>query len=187
MPGLSCSMQTLSCSIRDLVPWPGIEPRPPVSGAWNLSHWTTGEVPPLGFTTLLYESCSFLGGSNGKQSAGQAGYSGLIPGSRRSPGEGNGNLLQSSCLENPMDGSLFLFHIQGSHCIWFMFSSFSIFFFFLMFFSWDFTRCSRKAFVYTYKNNMHNIYIWKHEFLLKKFITKKFLFYLFDLAYSTEY
>ena len=28
---------------------------------------------------------------------------GLIPGSRRSPGEGNGNSLQYSCLENPMD------------------------------------------------------------------------------------
>ena len=28
---------------------------------------------------------------------------GSIPGSGRSPGEGNGNLLQSSCLENPMD------------------------------------------------------------------------------------
>jgi len=28
----------------------------------------------------------------------------LIPGSGRSPGEGNGNPLQYSCLENPMDG-----------------------------------------------------------------------------------
>ena len=28
---------------------------------------------------------------------------GLIPGSGRSPGEGNGNSLQFSCLENPMD------------------------------------------------------------------------------------
>ena len=32
-----------------------------------------------------------------------AGDAGLIPGSGRSPGEGNGNLLQYSCLENPMD------------------------------------------------------------------------------------
>ena len=30
----------------DLVPWPGIEPQPPVLGAWSLSHWTTREVPP---------------------------------------------------------------------------------------------------------------------------------------------
>ena len=32
-----------------------------------------------------------------------AGEPGLIPGSERSPGEGNGNPLQCSCLENPMD------------------------------------------------------------------------------------
>ena len=35
--------------------------------------------------------------------AGGTGDVGLIPGSGRSPGEGNGNLLQNSCLENPMD------------------------------------------------------------------------------------
>ena len=35
--------------------------------------------------------------------AGDAGDVGLIPGSGRSPGEGNGSPLQSSCLENPMD------------------------------------------------------------------------------------
>ena len=46
-PGLSCSMQTLSCSIWDLVPWPGIEPGPPALGAWSLNRWTTREVPGL--------------------------------------------------------------------------------------------------------------------------------------------
>ena len=30
----------------DLVPWPGVEPRPPELGAWSLSHWTTREDPP---------------------------------------------------------------------------------------------------------------------------------------------
>ena len=35
--------------------------------------------------------------------AGDIGDAGLIPKSGRSPGEGNGNLLQCSCLENPMD------------------------------------------------------------------------------------
>ena len=39
-----------------------------------------------------------------KASASNAGYPGSIPGSGRSPGEGNGNPLQYSCLENPMDG-----------------------------------------------------------------------------------
>ena len=46
----------------------------------------------------------FPGGSDGKVSAYNAGDLGSIPGSGRSPGEGNGNPLQYSCLENPMDG-----------------------------------------------------------------------------------
>ena len=40
---------------------------------------------------------------SGKESAYNAGDAGLIPGSGRSPGEGNGNSFQYSCLENPMD------------------------------------------------------------------------------------
>ena len=40
----------------------------------------------------------------GKASAYNAGDPGSIPGSGRSPGEGNGNPLKYSCLENPMDG-----------------------------------------------------------------------------------
>ena len=44
------------------------------------------------------------GGSEVKASAHNAGDLGLIPGSGRSSGEGNGNPLQYSCLENPMDG-----------------------------------------------------------------------------------
>ena len=47
---------------------------------------------------------SILGSSDGNVSACNGGDLGLIPGSGRSPGEGNGNLLQYSCLENPMDG-----------------------------------------------------------------------------------
>ena len=46
----------------------------------------------------------FPGGSEVKASACNAGDLGSIPGSGRSPGEGNGNLLQYSCLENPMGG-----------------------------------------------------------------------------------
>ena len=45
----------------------------------------------------------FPGGSEGKASACNAGYLRSIPGSGRSPGEGNGNSLQYSCLENLMD------------------------------------------------------------------------------------
>ena len=52
-------------------------------------------------------SASFLGfpgGSEVKASASNAGDTSSIPGLRRSPGEGNGNPLHYSCLENPMDG-----------------------------------------------------------------------------------
>ena len=45
----------------------------------------------------------FSGGSDGEESASNAGDQGSIPGLERSPGEGNGNLLQYSCLENSMD------------------------------------------------------------------------------------
>ena len=46
----------------------------------------------------------FPGGSEVKASASNAGDPGSIPGSGRSLGEGNGNPLQDSCLENPIDG-----------------------------------------------------------------------------------
>ena len=45
----------------------------------------------------------FPGGSDGKESACKAGDQGLNSGLGRSPGEGNDNPLQYSCLENPMD------------------------------------------------------------------------------------
>ena len=54
------------------------------------------------FPKLSYHK-SFPGGSDGKQSAFNAGDLGLIPGLGRSPGGGHGNPLQYSCLENPMD------------------------------------------------------------------------------------
>ena len=45
----------------------------------------------------------FPGDSDGKESACNAGDQGLIPGSGKFPGEGNGNPLQYSCLKNSMD------------------------------------------------------------------------------------
>ena len=53
------------------------------------------------FLILLF---SLSSGSDGKVSACNVGDPGLIPGSGRSPGEGNGNPLQYSCLENSMYG-----------------------------------------------------------------------------------
>ena len=59
--------------------------------AYNISIYITVE-------TLLTNM-----GSDGKESAYNAGDLSLIPGSRRSPGEENGNPLQYSCLKNRMD------------------------------------------------------------------------------------
>ena len=49
------------------------------------------------------QSTVFPGGSEGKESTCNAEDLDSIPGSGRSPGEGNDNPLQYSCLENPMD------------------------------------------------------------------------------------
>ena len=54
--------------------------------------------------TYKYIHRGFPGGSENKASACKAGDLGSIPGSGRSPGEGNGNPLPSTCLENSMDG-----------------------------------------------------------------------------------
>ena len=58
---------------------------------------------PEKFRVALFP-LGFPGGSEVKSSACNTGHLGLIPGSGRSPAEGNGNPLQYSCLENPMDG-----------------------------------------------------------------------------------
>ena len=55
----------------------------------------------------------FPGGSDGKASACNAGDLGSIPGSERSPGERNGNPLQYSCPENPMDGGAWWATVHG--------------------------------------------------------------------------
>ena len=72
VPGLSCGMRDLqhagyslwhagflvaACGVlvaacrRDLVPQPGIKPRPPALGTWSLTFWTTREVPVGRFLT----------------------------------------------------------------------------------------------------------------------------------------
>jgi len=54
-------------------------------------------------THAIISEPGFSGGSDGKAPACSAGYRGLIPRLGRSPGEGNGNPLRYSCLENSMD------------------------------------------------------------------------------------
>ena len=63
-------------------------------------------IPPL--------TSSFPGGSEVKASAWNAGDPGSIPGPGRSPGEGNGNSLQYSCLENPMDKGAWWATVHGA-------------------------------------------------------------------------
>ena len=55
----------------------------------------------------------FPGGSNGEESACNAGDPGLIPGSGRFPGEGYGNPFQYSCLENSVDRGAWWATVHG--------------------------------------------------------------------------
>ena len=63
-------------------------------------------------------SAALPGGLNGKRSACIAGDLGSIPGSGRSPGEGNGNPLQYSSLENSMDGGIWQATVHGVTKSW---------------------------------------------------------------------
>ena len=98
-PGLSCSMW-------DLVPLPGIEPGPL---HWELRVLTTGPSgKPLkdffkGKKTINIYPWVALVVKNPPANAGDIRDTGSILGSGRSPAGGHGNLLQYSCLENPMD------------------------------------------------------------------------------------
>ena len=68
---------------------------------------------------ILLVSClisGFPGGSDGKASACNAGSPDSIPGSGRSPGEGNGYPLQQSCLENPLSHFEFIFMYCVREC-----------------------------------------------------------------------
>ena len=66
--------------------------------------------------SILRISPSFWGfpsGSDGKESACNAGDPGSVSGSQRSPGEGYGNPLHYSCLENPMDRGTWKATVHG--------------------------------------------------------------------------
>ena len=67
----------------------------------------------------------FPGGSDGKESACGAGDERSIPGSGRSSGEGNGNPLQYSCLENPMGGGAWQATVHGVTKSWTQLSDFT--------------------------------------------------------------
>ena len=73
----------------------------------------TKELYTENYKTLMKEIGGFPGGSEVKASTWNAGDPGSIPGSGRSPGEGNGNPLHYSCLENPMEGGAWLATVHG--------------------------------------------------------------------------
>ena len=120
-------------------------------GRWILYHCATREAPLNSYCCFLYSSSQFWvshwqdfsgivltvdlttswlkpvfpGGSEVKVSACNAGDLGSIPGSGRSPGEGNGNPLQYSCLENPMDRGAWWAIVHGVAKSWTRLSNFT--------------------------------------------------------------
>ena len=77
-----------------------------------LSNWTTTACQII-YLFLLMFILGFPGGSDSKESACNAGDLGSIPGLGRSPGEGNGNPLWYSCLENSIEGGAWLATVHG--------------------------------------------------------------------------
>ena len=81
---------------------------------WGRTESDTTEVTQQQQHLNIYSvGQGFPGGSEVKASASNAGDLGSIPGSGRSPGEGNGNPLLYSCLENPMDGEAWQATVHG--------------------------------------------------------------------------
>ena len=93
----------------------------PSSPTGGRSSWWGISASQLAISALLVplqlapdiKNFLFPGGSDGKESACNAGDGGLIPGLGRSPGERNGNPLQYSCLETPMDRGAWRATIHG--------------------------------------------------------------------------
>ena len=80
---------------------------------WKKGNLPVSTLPSYGCRFLRYLLWGFPCSSVGKESTCNAGYLGLIPGLGRSPGEGNGNRLQYSCLENRMDKEAWQATVHG--------------------------------------------------------------------------
>ena len=94
------------------IPWTEEPGRLQSMGPQRVGHnWAHTRTHTIGHY-LAIKWC-FPGGSEVKASACNAGDLGSIPGSGRFPGEGNGNPLQYSCLENPMGGGAWWATVHG--------------------------------------------------------------------------
>ena len=96
----------------------------------------------------------FTGGSEAKASASNAGDLGWIPGSGKSPGEGNGNPLQYSCLENSIDGGAWWTTVHGVAKSWTQLSDFT------------FTLMRTARFIYMCFNSVFCVVIFDGHFAL---------------------
>ena len=92
---------------------------------YTICSWLNKQIQNFGFWRQLAKFCFPGGSEGGSLSACNVGDSGLIPGSGRSPGEGNGNPLQYSCLENPMDRRAWWATIRGVTKSWIRLSKFT--------------------------------------------------------------
>ena len=93
-------------------------------GSSTQNHQSQSLAAEIGLFSLWY------GGSEVKASACNVGDPGLIPGLERSPGEGYGNPLQYTCLENPMEGGVWQATAHGVAKSWTRLSDFTFTFHF---------------------------------------------------------
>ena len=91
----------------DMVHHPGVSESPNYK-LWFCNCWSVCNLLVCNLVPVI-----FLHSSVGKEAVCNAGDPGLIPGLGRSHGEGDGNPLQYSCLENPMDRGAWQATIQG--------------------------------------------------------------------------
>ena len=85
-----------------------------VHGVTKSQDWSNLAHIPRIISVYQWSLSHFIGSSEVKASACNAEDLGSIPGSGRSPGEGKGNPLQYSCLENPIDGGAWWLQSMGS-------------------------------------------------------------------------
>ena len=101
---LEKEMATHSSTLAWRIPWREEPGRLQSMGLQTVRDNLVAEQQQQSILSFPFMLWGFPNGSDGTVSACNAGDLGSIPGLGRSPGEGNGNPLQYSCLENPMDG-----------------------------------------------------------------------------------